>query len=176
MARVRPDAQLTGKSVIETTNWPELARSLSAEFRNLRGGAPEVMKAFSSIAQAALAQGALDPKTKELIALGIAVAIRCDDCSPFTSRPQSNPARRARRFSKRSAWRSIWALARPRCTQVTRLAPTHNSPRPGRAPASPKLMGRGPVEEQAGSTSSSTPACPTAHYMAATSQSEEGTR
>ena len=69
--------------MIETTNWPELTRSLSAQFRNLRGGAPEVMKAFSSIAQAALAQGALDPKTKELIALGIAVAIRCDDCIAF---------------------------------------------------------------------------------------------
>ena len=41
------------------------------------------MKAFSSIAQAALAQGALDPKTKELIALGIAVAIRCDECIAF---------------------------------------------------------------------------------------------
>ena len=57
--------------------------SLSAELRNLRGGAPEVMKAFSSIAQAALSQGALDPKTKELIALGIAIAIRCDDCIAF---------------------------------------------------------------------------------------------
>ena len=69
--------------MIETTNWPELTRSLSSEFRNLRGGAPEVMKAFSSMAQAALAQGALDPKTKELIALGIAVAIRCDECIAF---------------------------------------------------------------------------------------------
>jgi AhpD family alkylhydroperoxidase len=68
---------------METTNWPELTRSLSAELRSLRGGAPEVMRAFSSIAQAGLAQGALDPKTKELIALGIAVAIRCDDCIAF---------------------------------------------------------------------------------------------
>jgi AhpD family alkylhydroperoxidase len=68
---------------MEATNWPELTRSLSAELRNLRGGAPEVMKAFSSIAQAALSQGALDPKTKELIALGIAIAIRCDDCIAF---------------------------------------------------------------------------------------------
>ena len=68
---------------METANWPELTRNLSAELRNLRGGAPEVMKAFSSIAQAALAQGALDPKSKELIALGISVAIRCDDCIAF---------------------------------------------------------------------------------------------
>jgi len=68
---------------MEATNWRELTRSLSAELRNLRGGAPEVMKAFSSLAQAALGQGALDTKTKELIALGIAVAIRCDDCIAF---------------------------------------------------------------------------------------------
>jgi len=64
-------------------NWPELTRGLSAELRNLRGGAPEVMKAFSSLAQAALGQGALDPKTKELIALAIGVAVRCDDCIAF---------------------------------------------------------------------------------------------
>ena len=69
--------------MMEKTNWPELSQSLSAELRNLRGGAPDVMKAFSSMAQAALAQGALDPKTKELIALGIAVAVRCDDCIAF---------------------------------------------------------------------------------------------
>jgi AhpD family alkylhydroperoxidase len=68
---------------MENANWPELARSLSAELRNLRGGAPEVMRAFSSLAQAALAEGALDPKSKELIALGISVAIRCDDCIAF---------------------------------------------------------------------------------------------
>ncbi len=68
---------------METTNWPELTRTLSSELRNLRGGAPEVMKAFSSLAQAALAEGALDPKTKELIALGISVAVRCDDCIAF---------------------------------------------------------------------------------------------
>jgi AhpD family alkylhydroperoxidase len=41
------------------------------------------MKAFSAIAQAALAPKALDGKAKELIALGIAVAIRCDDCIAF---------------------------------------------------------------------------------------------
>src|SRR5262245_41863265 len=64
-------------------SWPELTRELNAQIRNLRGGAPEVMKAFSSIAQTALAPKALDRKTKEMIALGIAVAIRCDDCIAF---------------------------------------------------------------------------------------------
>ena len=41
------------------------------------------MKAFSGIAQTALAPKALGAKTKELIALGISVAIRCDDCIAF---------------------------------------------------------------------------------------------
>ncbi len=65
------------------TDWPQTAKDLSGELRNLRAGAADVMKAFSTIAQAALAPGALDAKTKELIALAIAVATRCDDCVAF---------------------------------------------------------------------------------------------
>jgi AhpD family alkylhydroperoxidase len=65
------------------TKWPEQTKELSAQLRNLRGGAPEVMKAFSGMAQAALAPKALDCKSKELIALAVAVAIRCDDCIGF---------------------------------------------------------------------------------------------
>jgi AhpD family alkylhydroperoxidase len=64
-------------------DWPETTKVLSAQLRNLRGGAPDVMKAFSAIAQTALAPKALDAKTKELIALGIGIAIRCDDCIAF---------------------------------------------------------------------------------------------
>ena len=65
------------------TNWPETTDVLRAQMKNLRSGAPDVMKAFSAIAQAASAPKALDAKTKELIALGISVAIRCDDCIAF---------------------------------------------------------------------------------------------
>ena len=65
------------------TDWKAFTRELSGGLRNLRGGAPEVMKGFSEIAQAALKTKALDTKTKELIALAISVAIRCDDCIGF---------------------------------------------------------------------------------------------
>jgi AhpD family alkylhydroperoxidase len=41
------------------------------------------MKGFSALAQAALKAGALDTKTKELIALSISVATRCDACVAF---------------------------------------------------------------------------------------------
>jgi len=41
------------------------------------------VKAFAATAKAASGPHALDSRTKELIALGIAVAIRCDDCIAF---------------------------------------------------------------------------------------------
>jgi AhpD family alkylhydroperoxidase len=65
------------------TDWKKLIADLLEPLRELRGGAPEVMKGFSAIAQAALKANALDAKTKELIALAISVAIRCDDCIAF---------------------------------------------------------------------------------------------
>ena len=64
-------------------SWPEATMERTAQLRNLRSGAPEVMKAFANIAQSALAPKALDRKTKELIAVGISVALRCDDCIGF---------------------------------------------------------------------------------------------
>jgi len=65
------------------TSWPELTKEVSGHLRTLRSGTPEVMKAFSGLAQTALAPKALNTKSKELIALGIAVALRCDDCIGF---------------------------------------------------------------------------------------------
>ena len=65
------------------TNWPQQTTDLSTLLRSLRGAAPDVMKAFAGIAKAATISKALDAKTKELIALGIAVAVRCDDCIAF---------------------------------------------------------------------------------------------
>ena len=64
-------------------DWPQITKELTEQLRNLRASAPEVMKAFSGIAQAATTAKALDGKTKELIALGIAIAVRCDDCIGF---------------------------------------------------------------------------------------------
>ena len=65
------------------TQWPDMADMLSGELKHLRGGAGDVIKGFSAIAQAALKAGVLDLKTKELIALAISVAVRCDDCIAF---------------------------------------------------------------------------------------------
>ena len=45
-------------------NWPQMTKELSAKLRNLRGGAPEVMKAFAGMAQAAAAQRRSTPRPR----------------------------------------------------------------------------------------------------------------
>jgi AhpD family alkylhydroperoxidase len=64
-------------------DWAALTSGLSPALKELRAGTPDAMKAFSALAKAALEPKALDTKTKELLALGIAVAIRCDGCVAF---------------------------------------------------------------------------------------------
>jgi AhpD family alkylhydroperoxidase len=44
---------------------------------------PSVMKSFQGLHHAAGCDGVLDAKTKELIALSIAVVVRCDGCIAF---------------------------------------------------------------------------------------------
>lgn len=74
-----------GRRVSEmgTTSYPELTDGISKQIGQLRKGIPDTMKGFSAMAQGATANAALDEKTKELIAMGIAIALRCDGCIGF---------------------------------------------------------------------------------------------
>ena len=62
-----------------------MAAQLTGAIKQVRLGSPDVTKAFSAMAKAATEAGTLDTKTKELIALAISVAIRCDGCVAFHS-------------------------------------------------------------------------------------------
>lgn len=46
----------------------------------LKAAAPETMNNFNELFKSAMKPQELDGKTKELIALGIAVAVRCEGC------------------------------------------------------------------------------------------------
>ena len=61
----------------------EITRRISANLKPLRKDLPEAMQAFSALAQNAMRPGALDKKTKELIALALGVAGHCDPCIGF---------------------------------------------------------------------------------------------
>ncbi|MDO8978809.1 MAG: carboxymuconolactone decarboxylase family protein [Afipia sp.] len=64
-------------------NYSDITKRISGDLRKLRQGIPDIMKAFSALAQAATREGALDTKTKELIALAIGIITHCDGCIGF---------------------------------------------------------------------------------------------
>jgi AhpD family alkylhydroperoxidase len=68
---------------MSSTKYQGLTREISGNIAKLRSGIPQVMQGFGAMSKAAMADGALDPKTKELIALAIGVAARCDGCIGF---------------------------------------------------------------------------------------------
>jgi AhpD family alkylhydroperoxidase len=55
-------------------------RHLSGLVRRLSGDIPSTMRSLSELQHAALSEGALSTKTKELMSLAIAIAMRCDGC------------------------------------------------------------------------------------------------
>jgi AhpD family alkylhydroperoxidase len=64
-------------------DWPQMTREMNPLVAALRAVSPDVMGSFSAMAGAASHDGALDAKTKELIAFAISVAVRCDPCIAF---------------------------------------------------------------------------------------------
>ena len=66
-----------------TDSYRDLTRTVSQNMASLRTSTPGVMKAFGELGRAATAPGVLDTKTKELIALALGVAARCDACIGF---------------------------------------------------------------------------------------------
>ncbi len=50
------------------------------EAKHMGGVLGEVMKAYGGLSKTVMADGALDRKTKELIALGIGIGRMCDGC------------------------------------------------------------------------------------------------
>jgi len=65
------------------TGYLDLTHGVSTRLASLRTSTPQVMKAFNELGRAATAPGVLDGKTKELIALALSVAVRCDPCIGF---------------------------------------------------------------------------------------------
>ena len=66
-----------------TKIYKQLTQDVMANLAPLHKGVPQVMKDFGEMGKAAIADGALDAKTKELIALAVGVAARCDGCIAF---------------------------------------------------------------------------------------------
>ncbi len=66
-------------------NYSDICNQISSNLKKLRKDIPDTLQGFSALAKAASRDGALDRKTKELIALALGVAAHCDGCIGFHS-------------------------------------------------------------------------------------------
>lgn len=60
--------------------WKDKLGDTRNGLRNLHGAIPDTSSAFNAMGKTVKSGGALDFKTKELIALGISIAVRCEPC------------------------------------------------------------------------------------------------
>jgi AhpD family alkylhydroperoxidase len=67
-------------------DYTEIVSHLTTTLRTMHREIPGPMRGFGSLADSAKADGALDPKMKELIACAISIALRCDGCIGFHTR------------------------------------------------------------------------------------------
>lgn len=64
-------------------NFPAQYKELNTWMEKLGAAIPGPMGGFGQLHEKTIEKGALDSKTKELIALGIAVTVRCDGCIAY---------------------------------------------------------------------------------------------
>lgn len=63
--------------------WAALRRRITTANAALKTAQPDTLKGFNLMHGQAMAAGALDPRTKELMAVALSVASRCDPCIAF---------------------------------------------------------------------------------------------
>lgn len=61
-------------------DWHKFMAETEANTARLAKEIPQTVKGFGQMGQAAKTEGLLSEKTKEFMALGIAIATRCDSC------------------------------------------------------------------------------------------------
>lgn len=67
-------------TTIDPKSYPARLRKFEINSRTLASAEPELTRAFWNLHKSSMSDGALDAKTKELIALAISIVQRCDDC------------------------------------------------------------------------------------------------
>jgi AhpD family alkylhydroperoxidase len=74
------------KDIFMAKDFVDVTQSITTTLRAWRADAPHLFAGFNALSDAALRDGALDKKTKELIALALGVAAHCDACLGFHAR------------------------------------------------------------------------------------------
>jgi len=66
-----------------SNKWATQLKSMKARMGVLGAGSPATMRAFGGLVSAASAEGELDKSLKELMAIAIAISVRCEDCIAY---------------------------------------------------------------------------------------------
>lgn len=64
-------------------SYPEITKEILKYIKEIKPHIPEVMQESFNLSQVSFKDGVIDRKTKEMLALAIAVATRCDGCIGF---------------------------------------------------------------------------------------------
>lgn len=64
-------------------DWNSYLDEMNGQLRELGKASPETTKGFGTLTRASKESGVLDAKTKEFVALGISIAMRCEPCIGF---------------------------------------------------------------------------------------------
>ena len=67
----------------DPTSFPDLTKAISHRISALRESQPQAMHGFRQLSDGAMTAGAIDAKTKELMALALGIGARCDACIGF---------------------------------------------------------------------------------------------
>jgi AhpD family alkylhydroperoxidase len=61
-------------------DWDGYRKQLAATIADIAKAAPDLVRGYRMLASSRAKSGALDPKTRELVALAVSVTLRCDGC------------------------------------------------------------------------------------------------
>jgi AhpD family alkylhydroperoxidase len=61
-------------------DWNQYRKQLATTIAEIAKTSPDLVKGYRGLVSAHATDGAIDPKTRELIALAVAVTLRCDGC------------------------------------------------------------------------------------------------
>ena len=64
-------------------DWADKNDDMRKALKSLNAAIPDTARAFGGLGKSVKADSALDLKTKEFVALGISVAVRCEPCIGF---------------------------------------------------------------------------------------------
>jgi AhpD family alkylhydroperoxidase len=72
--------RMDSKEASSMLNWNEYRQELSARIGEIGRTSPEIIRGYRALGAAGQSTGKLDDKIRELIALAVAVSLRCDGC------------------------------------------------------------------------------------------------